>query len=387
MGLNTRSLQSVDHLQQLVSSIYDAALDESYWPQVIGQLARSFNADQGIMRVMNPKFDNVRQVYAHNKDAKWDRPYNQYYKNSDPWLKMVRPQDDYLACTHNVLSDREYKKLEFYADFISPQNIHYGMGGFLHAGNKKKCYLSFHRPYRGSGFESNFFQAFKSLVPHVKKSMLINELTSDMDFENSLLRDSLDQCNSPLLLVKKDAEILFMNSQAEALIRQQPGILIKRGFLTVLPNEANNELKRIIHQAVDRSAKTDFKRGGGMCFSDANKKISLSIMISPLNPGRINRDIPGDECALLSLNTNKPRGSFSVEMLISLYGFTPAEARLVEPLCQGLTLAQIADKFGLSKNTLRTQLRSCFRKTGVARQSDLINMVKTGPVGDFGLSD
>jgi len=381
MAIRLRSSQSIEKQQALVSHIYDAALDENQWSDVLAKIAKAVNSEQGIMRIMNANFDNVERVYAHNKDPEWNRPYNSYYKNVDPWLKMVGLRHDFLACTHNVISDNEYKNTEFYADFVSPQDIHFGMGGFLHNSHKSKSYLSFHRSHRWTGFESDTFEFFKIIVPHMKKAVLINERTRTVDFENSLLRDSLDHCSSPLLLVNKEGEVLFMNSQAEELIKRQPGISIKQGYIYAQAVEDNRELRKLIHQASDNSTRDGLLGGGGMCFTDANKRVALSIMVTPLNPARLNSDIDCGECALLLLSSSSLKASFSTEMLISLYSFTPAEARLVEQMCRGLTLDQIADQFKLSKNTLRTQLRSSFRKTGVARQVDLVNLVNNGPLG------
>jgi len=62
-------------------------------------------------------------------------------------------------------------------------------------------------------------------------------------------------------------------------------------------------------------------------------------------------------------------------MLNGLFDLTPAEARLVQKLTQGLTINEIADKLGLSTPTLRTQLRAVFAKTGTSRQADLARLV------------
>ena len=381
MTVRFQPSQSLERRQTLVSQIYDTALDENLWPDVLAQFAKALNSDQGIIRVMSANFDDVERVYSHNRDPDWNRPYNSYYKNVDPFLKMVSPQHDLLACTHQIFSDREYKKYEFHADFISPQDIHYGMGGFLHNSDTSKTYISFHRSSRQRGFEHEAFEFFKAMMSHIKKCIVINERTRAIDFENYLLRDSLNYCNSPLLLAKQDGEVLFMNTQAEALIKQQSNISIKRGFISIQPVGADRELKQLMQQASPDLSVTGLVQGGGMCITESNKQIALSIMVTPLNPERMNNDIGGSDCVLLLFSTNSLQVSISAEMLISLYSFTPAEARLVEQLCRGLTLDQIAHQFKLSKNTLRTQLRSSFRKTGAVRQVDLINLVNNGPLG------
>jgi DNA-binding NarL/FixJ family response regulator len=55
------------------------------------------------------------------------------------------------------------------------------------------------------------------------------------------------------------------------------------------------------------------------------------------------------------------------------YGLTAAETRLASMLMEGLALEQIATRLGVSRNTLRSQLRQIFRKTGTRRQAELVS--------------
>jgi DNA-binding CsgD family transcriptional regulator len=64
------------------------------------------------------------------------------------------------------------------------------------------------------------------------------------------------------------------------------------------------------------------------------------------------------------------------ERLRQLYGLTPSEARLAVALTDGETLKSAAERFGISLNTARDQLKSLFRKTNVDRQSGLVLAVR-----------
>ncbi len=55
-----------------------------------------------------------------------------------------------------------------------------------------------------------------------------------------------------------------------------------------------------------------------------------------------------------------------------IFGLTPAETRLVEHLLKGESLNEIAEHVRVSRETLRSQLRSLFTKTQTRRQAELI---------------
>jgi len=64
---------------------------------------------------------------------------------------------------------------------------------------------------------------------------------------------------------------------------------------------------------------------------------------------------------------------------MSLYGLTRSEAQIVARLARGQTLEDIASTRGQQLNTIRTQVKSVFRKTNTRRQSDVIKLVLSGP--------
>ena len=54
------------------------------------------------------------------------------------------------------------------------------------------------------------------------------------------------------------------------------------------------------------------------------------------------------------------------------FRLTEAEARLATQLALGESLEKVADRFGIGKETARSQLRGIFAKTGVHRQAELV---------------
>jgi DNA-binding CsgD family transcriptional regulator len=53
------------------------------------------------------------------------------------------------------------------------------------------------------------------------------------------------------------------------------------------------------------------------------------------------------------------------------FDLTPAEARLASQIASGKTLADITRQQGSGRETLRSQLKAVFEKTGTARQAEL----------------
>ena len=70
----------------------------------------------------------------------------------------------------------------------------------------------------------------------------------------------------------------------------------------------------------------------------------------------------------------------SLQCFGEAFRLTPAERRLARYLASGGCLTDAAKSFGVSRHTVRNQLRSIFDKVGVQRQADLTRLILTGGV-------
>jgi len=86
--------------------------------------------------------------------------------------------------------------------------------------------------------------------------------------------------------------------------------------------------------------------------------------------GAARERLPGVH-ALVVVTPVTPRDIPSSTVLQGLFQMTPAEARVAHAVAQCETVGAIANSFGLSQETVRSQLKSALAKTGVARKLDL----------------
>jgi DNA-binding CsgD family transcriptional regulator len=59
-------------------------------------------------------------------------------------------------------------------------------------------------------------------------------------------------------------------------------------------------------------------------------------------------------------------------LLRDVYSLTTSEARLAVRLASGASLTGAAEMLGVTRNTVRSQLRAIFQKTATSRQSELV---------------
>ena len=89
-----------------------------------------------------------------------------------------------------------------------------------------------------------------------------------------------------------------------------------------------------------------------------------------------------DSPAILSFISLEPRPCPNLSLLVNVFSFTPAEARLAAALANGASIEDAAKILSISSDTVRHQLKSVFLKTDTHRQSQLIALLASsgGPV-------
>ncbi|MBF0436678.1 MAG: helix-turn-helix transcriptional regulator [Magnetococcales bacterium] len=108
----------------------------------------------------------------------------------------------------------------------------------------------------------------------------------------------------------------------------------------------------------------------------------LNAVVIPMSPDNrkigILRSSPKVILMLSTPNRSSPSAAKN-RLLKNLYGLTPAEAHLAKELATGRKLDEVANEKGVSRHTVRTQLREIFAKTGTNRQSELVRLVMMLP--------
>jgi DNA-binding CsgD family transcriptional regulator/PAS domain-containing protein len=373
---------SHDQMLTLITQIHDAALDTSYWPQVLSNLASVFQAQESVLRILDSDSKEIIGSYQHNSDAYWHKDYMDYYIKIDPWVAIAhKSKNTIIACSHHLIPDRDLRKSEFYNSFLEPIDLHYGAGGVIDVNPTFKTFFTFQREFSRGEFTKEHLELVKKLSPHLNKSVLINFKTSQLELENNKLRDALSQINCAIVLVNRHGNALFVNRLAETLSQQHRGVSISSGGIRLSLTLENERLRDIIYKASVRRTNDTVPVAGGMKYRYPGNKNGLSILVSPLNPDNVEFDFETTRCALVFLSENHPKPGLNAGILSQIYNLTEAETKIAKELCQGLTLSEISEKLRISNNTIKTHLKSLFHKTDTRRQVELVNLINTGPAG------
>ena len=119
---------------------------------------------------------------------------------------------------------------------------------------------------------------------------------------------------------------------------------------------------------------------GGMVAVPRPGGLPVSVVVLPYRtPAHAETVIEqGSRAIVLLYDPGRPHKD-PPEILRELYRLSDAEARVCWRLASGEALEEIAAAEGSSRETVRSQLKRIFAKTGTNRQSELVRLILIGP--------
>ena len=374
----------LDGFQELVQLIYGAALEPDLWHQLPEVLAIKTNVDFCAFWQHYYEGDKKAFMYAYNMDLTYLPGYRDYYCHMDMFNKMFFQQEnDVVALSHHWLDYSELIKSEFYNDFMKPQDIYYLSSGRV---EKMPCGNGFINISLGNTksmgcITDEFASLLKALLPHLRKAININNKLAIADQYSLQLDQLYKRNNAGIMLVDNQSRPVFLNRVAEETVRNEDVISIKEGVLTIESSRLNEKLHKAIKE-VSSAQPNSCDTVGSFTIKPTTSHHIITVVILPFSEraaSMVNERLGDRARAMVLFFEDVPKVNLSSPLLSSLYDLTASEVRVVNDLVNGLSVKQIANKYGVSELTLRVQVKSIFRKTKVNRQTDLVSLMLLGP--------
>jgi len=177
----------------------------------------------------------------------------------------------------------------------------------------------------------------------------------------------LDEIDYGLLLLDEAGSVRLMNHVARLELDASHPLQLLAGQLRARTRNDTTDLVEALAGAIHRDARRLLLIGEG------EQRVSVSVV--PLG-----RDaLEGAPAALLLLGRRCVCEDLAVQCFARSRRLTPAEARVLEALCGGVTPAQIAERQSVRISTIRTQIGGIREKTGARSIRALVRMVAMLP--------
>ena len=198
-----------------------------------------------------------------------------------------------------------------------------------------------------------------------------NREFSDLKGLSAGLETALNLLPSGIILLGAKGQVVNMNRAAFALVSERDGLLVTPSGLRAERPSESSLLEKAIGEGASISNGHGLWAGGTVLVSRRNRP-PLQIVVSSIRDLAITSQMVAAIVFITDpLRRQRPRQ----EALRAHYGLTPAECRVALLLSDGHAPRKIANMVGVTDNTVRSQIKSIFSKTGVKRQGELIRLL------------
>lgn len=226
--------------------------------------------------------------------------------------------------------------------------------------------------------------SLESLIPEIRSAVNKARQHDQTLALNQALSQVADQGIMPFMLLSESGAVSFSSPAARVMIARVPGLTVHEGRLVLSPAELDQALRHAIARGrLDADSGVEspenivrVPRGHGQAH--------MQLLVRPLSAADLALQAVGP--GYTAIFFHDPDAEFEVDsfQLAALFDLSYAEARVTALLSTGKSLAAIAEHLHLSIHTVRTELKSVFRKTDTCSQAELVKLVLTSPAYRYG---
>jgi len=293
------------------------------------------------------------------------RAYDEYLHALDPTQKFILGRDP-GNWYHDVeeYGRERMRRDPFYAEFQRLEGLQRISSLKLYEQDEAGVYLTLLTLKGAAEPGGEQRQLLARIAPHLARAGRLSERVHQLELDITRRDLLLDRHDSPIWLVDANARVAYANHAAQRwLCSTACPLWLSAGRL--LARDQPARLAALIRTAASPVAS---RAGWLQSLHSAAHELLVTPFSGESHAGNILPATGGQRLALVV----SPRRAFHGQLLADLFHLTHAECRLAEQLAGGASPEQCALVLGNTLHTVRSQLKSLFRKTGTSRQAELV---------------
>ena len=349
----------------LVDRIYEAALVPELWPGILAQMSSSADCEGGILFVANQ--EHTRWTASPDIHDRFLVYLNDGWAARNPRLaRMSAKNHAGFLRDNDCFTAEELDNDPVYTLFWRKCGLGWNTGTLLAAPTGDHLIFTFEKAFDKGPFDLSAVSLLDSIRPHLARAAL---LSARLGLERSRAMTAvLGTLGIPGAVLRKCGSIVAANPLLENLM---PSLVQDRRQRVRLTDAGADALLDV---ALTRSVGADYRQA--VCSIPVAADETRPAMIVHLIPIRgAANDIFSLASSLLIVTPVDRAAVPTASVLQGLFDLTPAEARVARGIVESHTVDELASALGISRETVRTQLKAVLSKTGTSRQTELVGLL------------
>lgn len=358
-------------IEPFIVELLDSLAENAPWVSFLELLKRCTGSSYATILVRPHERARPTLITTGEVPAEGARSYVETYFAQEVFVGL---REGEVCALSDIMSQEQLYETGYYKEFMAPRDVMYVIGVDIGTIRGISGKLRLSRSSADPDYGPEDRHLIQQLTPYLRSALDLFVRRIDTEAERAALAATVAGMSVGSLTVDPEGHVIEANQPASTILDQQDGIrLIGRAIAL-----DDSEKSRYLHELIRKNAEASIS-GAEITFAKTllverpSGREGLSLLVRPAATAGSGMAIR--PTALIHIvDPSGPRTTVN-GALRQLFGLTPAEARIALAISNGCTIGEIADATALSRNTIRTQLRSIFAKMGVKRQAALIRTV------------
>ena len=360
---------------RLLELLYAAVSSDTAWDAFLVALGRQCNADIAVLFMHDYRSSNVPFLVSCGMGASLEESYKSHYGAVNPWVaeQECMPEGSVVA-SHRLASDASICSSEYFADFLRPLDVRYAMGSNILKSDNCMMKLGILRGSKQGPMGEKELGLMSALMPSLQNAMRLRGRLAELQARSRLEWEVVEAMPFGVVFLDRNSTVLRMNVAGREIVAAADGLAMdSRGGITT--GRAHDQLwiSSTVAAALRGQAQSALPPTLSLPRPSGRRNYSVQVLAVRDTP----LSLDGAAHAVLFVCDPERKFEAVEQCLPSLFGLTPAEARLASYLAHGLTLRESAARLGISEGTARCVSKRVFSKTGARGQPDLVRYVIT----------
>lgn len=350
---------------ELIDLIYGALLGEASWQDFLDRLSNHAPDGRTILFSHNMSQADEYLAMASRFEGPELESYASHYVDVNPWLDHCAVRKVGLGIySDQIVPPEELIRTEFYNDWLMPNNIACSVGVTIDKHGACPLIISTVTSRADPSMNSMFSDQLTRIAPHLRRAARFYRNTPTLWAGFDLSVSLFDAVDIGAIIVGEDARIKAISPTGQELLDGGPLASISAlGQVRLRSEDAQTQLREMLKRTY----------AGDKTVSVISDGLKLTLI--RIEKDRISLYFEGPTVVMLIEKIRNGQGTMSLDQFVGACGLTPAEHRALSGIIEGKSVTQIADDAELSRETIRTQLKSLYAKTGTGGQADLLRLV------------
>ena len=368
-----------DVYERVLSMLHEAVFDDAVWPAVSGLIDIACKSKGNILVFGEGTAQSGVEIYfsmlcyrglpCRELELEY---YENYYSNDERIPRLRQLPDSCIAHIDDLITEEEKKVSPTYNEAFSRSSMQQCLNVRLDGpGSGTRIVMSIADSVDGSWSKAQVGMLAR-LLPHIRHYVGARQALSDARALGSSVVGLLDNARMGVIQLDARMRIVVMNDRALEILDCGDGLYDERGFIKATSKDDQAELDQMLARALPRLGGVG--ESGSMVVDRANGLSRLVLHVTPVKDPQ-GEGRPRRVAALMLVIDPSSPARIDPRTLQWMCGFTPAESQLAAMLAEGKSLHDIAAEIMRSEGTVRWHLKQIFRKTGLSRQAEVVQLV------------